>query len=299
MKTRTRRNFVEASKEFGKIRSDAVASYPAAKRQHERLRLLAYLRALGSEFRSALEALRELKLAEPPTPAPPWFTPDWPIAQLRGCRLKLLDRRQTAAGVSSDGEETARERAWLAPEPAPGCELVDACQDMAWFQDIHLIAEIFSAGADATALPAEDSEDFIDEAARAKMAEAKKNKTLGRMKDYIAGGDADSAEINRLTKAVERGRKQIDGWLEDSKEAYQAAAAAGIRVLSEKYPWVFASDQESRGILEHADDRGHPENRLRMKQWLTTQIVLDTAEEWAEAIRSGIFGDGGKSARPR
>ena len=67
MKPNTRRSFVAAATEFAKIRREALASYPAAKRGRDRLELLAYLHALASEFRFTLAALRELKLGEPPT----------------------------------------------------------------------------------------------------------------------------------------------------------------------------------------------------------------------------------------
>ena len=291
MKPNTNRSFVEAATEFEKIRREAIASYPAAKRGRDRLELLAYLHALASEFRCALEAFRELKLGEPPTPTPPWLQADAPMAQLREYRIKHLDLRRAAAGATADDEETARQRARLEHEPEPGCELVDLCQDMAWFQDIYLLAETFAEAADATSLLVEEHEEFIDEAARAKMTEAKKNQTLARMKDFASGGDGDITEIQRATKAVERARKDIDSLLADATAEYKTAAAAGIKVLLENYPWAFANDQEPERILASAGDLNDPDNRLRMKRWLTTQIVLNTAEDWAKAIRTGVFGD--------
>lgn len=104
-------------------------------------------------------------------------------------------------------------------------------------------------------------------------------------------GDTDPVEIDRSTKAVERSRKRVDGWLEESKEAYKAVAAAGVRMLAEHYPWAFANDQELEHILAIAGDLDDPENRLRMKRWLTVQIVVDTAEKWADEIRRGLFGN--------
>jgi hypothetical protein len=291
MKPNTRRSFVAAATEFAKIRREALASYPAAKRGRDRLELLAYLHALSSEFRCALEALRELKAGERPTPPPPWLTPDAAVAQLRECRLKLLDFGRPAAGASADDEATTRQRSRLENEPEPGCELVDACQDMAWFQDRYLLAETFAEATDAASLPVEEHEEFVDEAARAKMTEAKKNQTLARMKDFASGGDGDLTEIQRATKAVERARKDIDSLLADAAAEYKTAAAAGIKVLLGNYPWVFANDQEPEHILAIAGDLNDPENRLRMKRWLTTQIVLDTAEELAKEIRTGVFGD--------
>jgi hypothetical protein len=290
MKPSARRNFVDAAKEFEKIRGEAIASYPAAKRGRDRLELLAYLHALASEFRCALEALRESKLGERPTPTPPWLQADAPMAQLREYRKKVLDFGRVPAGASADDEETARQRTRLEHEPEPGCELVDACQDMAWFQDHYLLAETFAEAAGVTTLPLEDNENFIDETARAKMSEARQNRTLARMKDFAAGGDADSSNIDRRTKAVERARKRIDGWLEDSNEEYQAVAAAGLRTLAEHYPWVFPNDQEREHILAIVGDLEGPENRLRIKRWLTVQIVVDTAEEWAQEIRRDLLG---------
>jgi hypothetical protein len=293
MKASTRRSFVEAATEFKKIRSEALASYPAAKRGRDRLELLAYLHALASEFRFTLAALRELKLGEPPTPTPPWLTPDAAMAQVRERRRQLLDVEQTVAGAPADDEEMARERARLEHAPRPGCELVAACQDMAWFQDRYLLAETFAEAADASALPVEEHEEFVDEAARAKMMEARQNRTLARMKDFAAGGGGDLTEIQRSTKAVERARKDIDTLLADAAAEYKTTAEAGVRILAENYPGVFANDQEPGRILSSAGDLDDPENRQRMKQWLTTKIVLNTAEAWAQEIRQSLFGDEG------
>jgi hypothetical protein len=291
MKPSTRRNFDEAAKEFEKIRSQAIAPYPATKRGRERLELLAYLHALASEFRCALEAYRELKLREPPTPAPPWLQPDAPIALLHEYRSKLLDIAGAAAGASTGYEETAGPPARLAHEPERGCGLVDACQDMAWFQDRYLLAEIFAEAADAAALPLEDHEEFIDETARAKMPEAQQNRTLARLKESASSDDTDAVEIGRCTKAVERSRKRLDAWLEESRDACKAAAAAGVKAVAENYPWAFANDDEPARILASAGDVDDPENRLRMKRWLTAQIVVNTAEAWTKDIRGAVFGD--------
>jgi hypothetical protein len=300
MKPRTRRSLVAATTEFAKIRREALASYPAAKRGRDRLELLAYLHALASEFRCALEALRELKLREPPTPTPPWLTPDAAMSQVRERRRQLLGVEQSAAGAPVDDEEMARERARLEHEPQPGCALVDACQDMAWFQDRYMLAETFAEAADASALPVEEQEEFVDEAARANMTEARQNRTLARMKDFAAGGDGDPTEIQRSTKAVERARKDIDTLLADAAAEYKTTAEVGVRILAENYPWVFANDQEPRHILASAGDLDDPENRQRMKQWLTTKIVLSTAEAWAQEIRQSLFGDeGAESSRPK
>ena len=298
MRPSTRRSFVAAATEFKKIQHEAIASYPPAKRGRDRLELLAYLHSLASEFRCALAALHELKLGEPPTATPPWLQADAPMEQLREFRKKLLDPRRAALGAPADDEETARHRARLEHEPEPGCELLDACQDMAWLQDLYLLAETFAEAAGATALPLEDNEVFVDETARARMSEAKRNRTLARMKDFAARGNANPVEIDRSTSAVRRGRKRVDGWLEESKEAYKAVAAAGVRMLAEHYPWVFANDQEPEHILAIAGDLENPENRLRMKRWLTTQIVVNTAEEWAKDIRRGVFGDGRRRRHP-
>lgn len=289
MKSSARRSFVDATKEFEKIRGEAIAAYPAAKRGRDRLELLAYLHALASEFRCALAAYRELKPSEPETPTPPWLQADVPMALLHEYRMKLIEMRGATAGASADDEKASRQPARMAP--APGCELIDACEDMAWFQDRYLLAETFAEAADATALPLEDSEDFYDEAARARMSEAKQNRTLARMKDLAAQGEGDPVEIQRSTKAVERGRKRLNGWLEESKEDYRAAAAGGVKVLAEQFPQAFAHDHEPEHILAIVGDLDDPENRLRMKRWLTVQIVVDTAEEWAREIRKGLFGD--------
>jgi hypothetical protein len=110
MKTNRNQSFVEAAAEFERIRADAISSYPAAKRRRDRLELLAYLRALASEFHCALSALRELKQAETPTPTPPWLSADAPMAQLREYRLKLLDLYRPAAGASVESVKRAPDR---------------------------------------------------------------------------------------------------------------------------------------------------------------------------------------------
>jgi hypothetical protein len=269
MKTSARRSFVNAAKEFEKIRDEAIASYPVAKRERVRLEILAYLHALGSEFRCALEAYREAKLGERPMRSPPWLLPDAPMALLHEYRTKLLDMAASAADASADGAEAAGPPVGVVREPKPGCELIDACDDMAWFQDRYLLAETFAEAAEATALPLEDSDDFYDEAARARMSEARHNRTLARMKDFAAQGEGDLGEIQRSTKAVERGRKRLDGWLEESKEAYQVAAEGSLKILAERLPGAFANDQEREHILSVVGDLDDPENRLRMKRWLT------------------------------
>jgi len=111
------------------------------------------------------------------------------------------------------------------------------------------------------------------------------------MKDLAARGDTSVAEIWRSTKAIERNRKSLDGYLEESKEAYMAAAVGGVKSIAENYPWAFANEQEPEHILVIAGDLQDPENRLRMKRWLVTEFVLSTAEEWAKDIRRGMFGD--------
>jgi len=288
MKPRERRSFVDAAQAFEKLREEVTASFAAADRSRRRLEILAYLGALLSEFQAALDAYRDEKAADSSGPSPPWLLPDTPMAGLRKCRLQLLDIQRSAPGLEADHEIAVREQEALAAGSGAGCELVDACDDMAWFLDKYLYMEILAESTAAPALPVESRADLVDERAREQMPEATSDRTLARFRDFAAGGTADVAEVWRLTKGVARRRKRINAVLEESKEDYMAAARAVVPRLAESAPWAFENGAESERILSSIESVEAPPNRLRMKRWYVVQIVLETITGWASRIRASV-----------
>lgn len=179
MKSRNRRSFAAAARAFQQVQAEVSADFAEADRSRLRLDLLAYLGALLTEFQRTLDAYREEMQAQSRGPSPPWLLPDPPMMGLREYRLKMFDMRHSKAGVEANTENLARERQALADGSGPGCELGDACDDMAWFLDKYLYAEILAESCRAPALPVESRLDLVDEAARGAGARSKTKPDAG------------------------------------------------------------------------------------------------------------------------
>jgi hypothetical protein len=110
------------------------------------------------------------------------------------------------------------------------------------------------------------------------------------MKHFVSDSHAAIEALWRLTKSILRRRKRIDGLLEESMEAYKAAAHTAIPGLAENASWAFEDGGEPHRILAAIEDLEDPANRLRTKRWCTVQIVLETIAEWATNIRRSLAG---------
>ena len=219
-----RLNLSELKQQYARIRHEAIMNYPKTQRRRRRLAVLSCLHSLSDDLADGLEILGQLKEQDCPDTTPPWLKADSLVATLRACRLDLLRRLQTAGGIPDGDPEIAKLRERLSRESAPGLEIIDICKLLIWYTQINLLIETQAEAATATGLPNEECEDYMHENARAEIPQTRKNQTLARLDDLMAGEEDES--IDRLRKRIERRRDKIDEQLEAFQPAFDTMARA-------------------------------------------------------------------------
>jgi len=224
-------HFLRLQEKFAAVRQEGSNKFPHIEAAHHQLDLLSQLGAHVRHMRKLLLELRAMRAEHESPEVPPWLRSDAFIEMLRHCGHIFADVIERAGnGHPETAKQTAELRKTLA-SGSPGQALVKSCEVVVWYLGLLVHVQAFMVAAfEADGLKSENVEDHIDETARSRFKEARRDKTLARLRlicnDQL---DHDERTLDAERKDVERRRHRIDVQIAPYDEPIRAFLIAQLR----------------------------------------------------------------------
>jgi hypothetical protein len=277
MKPRTRVTIEEAARAYKRLADQITKEYPkesTARSRTEVVGLAIKMVNLATMLVSALESL-------PPPPEHDQYADllkvDLPIRKVREYLGTLIEGRYHRPGPWQlpPGMQDLRER--LAREPKSGNGLIDACYCMLLIVLCYLEMQIAAETSTMKGFLGEGIDDLIDEAARAEIPLAKKNKTFARMKLFLddADADCDPLLLDDARQDTGRRRKRIERPIEEAWPDYQKQLDEAMKAVLASLPDDSAEARETRATWATLSEQSNLQARRQFKRWLTIQFYVN------------------------